>query len=71
MTEQLLHDMLGNAAVDEPRSEGVAELVTGHGDRLAGLVAQADDVLPVRELLAEGPVRVRLAAVVVAGDPGE
>jgi hypothetical protein len=34
----------------------VAELVAGHGDGLAGLVAQVDDVLPVRELLGEGPV---------------
>jgi hypothetical protein len=71
MTEQLLHDVLGDAAVDQPGPQGVAELVTGHGDRLAGLVAQVDDALPVRELLAEGPVRVGLGAVVVAGDPGE
>ena len=50
VAEQLLHDVLGDAAVDEPGSEGVAEVVAGHGDRLAGLVAQADDALPVREL---------------------
>ena len=71
MTEQLLHDVLGDAAVDEPGPESVAELVTGHGDRLAGLVAHVDDALPVRELLGEGPVRVGLGAVVVAGDPWE
>jgi hypothetical protein len=39
VTEQLLHDVLGDAAVDEPGPEGVAELMTGHGDGLAGLVA--------------------------------
>jgi hypothetical protein len=37
-------------------NEGVAELVSGDGDRLACLVAQADDALPVRELAAEGAV---------------
>ena len=51
--------------------KGVAELVTGHGDGLAGLVAQVDDALPVRELPGESAVRVGLGAVVVAGDPGE
>ena len=71
VAEELLHDVLGDAAVDEPCPEGVAELVTGHRDRLAGLVAQADDALPAPELLAEGAVRVGLGAVVVAGDPGE
>jgi hypothetical protein len=34
----------------------VPELVTGHRDRLSGLVTQADDALPVFELLAEGAV---------------
>ena len=71
MAEQLLHDVLGDAAVDQPGPQGVAELVAGHGDRLAGLVAQVDDALPACELLGEGPVRVGLGAVVVAGDPGE
>ena len=42
MAEELLHDVLGDAGVDQPGPEGVAELVPGHGDRLAGLVAQAD-----------------------------
>jgi len=54
-----------------PRSQRVAELVPGHGDRLPGFVVQADDALPVRELFGEGAVRVGLGAVVVAGDPGE
>jgi len=38
------------------RVPSVTELVPGHGDRLAGLVAQADDALPARELLGEGAV---------------
>jgi hypothetical protein len=49
----------------------VTELVGGHGDRLAGLVAQVDDALPAPELLDEGAVGVRLGAVVVAGHAGE
>jgi hypothetical protein len=31
----------------------VTELVAGHGDWLAGLVAQVDDALPVRELFVK------------------
>src|SRR5271170_3881590 len=45
MGEELLHDVLRDAGVDQPGSESVTELVTGHRDRLPGLVAQADDVL--------------------------
>jgi hypothetical protein len=71
MAGELLHDVLGDAGVDQACPESVTELVTGHGDRLPGLVAQADDALPAPELLAEGAVRVRLGAVLVAGGPGE
>ena len=71
VAEELLDDVLGDAGVDQPGPERVAELVAGHGDRLPGLVVQADDALPAPQLLAEGAVRVGLGAVVVAGDPGE
>src|SRR5262249_19467594 len=71
MAGGLLHHMLGDAGVDQPRPECVTELVGGHGDRLPGLVAQADDPLPAPELLGEGAVRVRLGTVVVAGHAGE
>jgi hypothetical protein len=54
-----------------PGAQGVAELVTGHGDRPPRLVAQADDLLPALKLLAQGAVRMGLVAVVVAGDAGE
>jgi hypothetical protein len=46
--EELLHHVLGNARVDQPGPECVTELVGGHGDRLPGLVVQADDALPLR-----------------------
>src|SRR5262249_42942295 len=58
MPEELLHHVLGNAGVDQPCPERVAELVTGHPDRLPGLIAQADGALPGLELLDEGAVRV-------------
>jgi hypothetical protein len=45
-------------------------LMGGHGDRLPGFVAQADDALPLSELPGEGAVRVRLGTVVVAGHDG-
>ena len=48
MAEELLDHVLRDAGVDQPGPEGVTELVTGHGDRLPGLVAQVDDALPVR-----------------------
>ena len=71
MAEELLHHVLRDAGVDQPCPECVTELVTGHGDRLPGLVAQVDDALPAPELLDEGAVRVRPGAVVVAGHAGE
>jgi hypothetical protein len=39
---QVLHDVLGTPLL-KPGSQGVAELVTGHGDRLADLVAPLAD----------------------------
>ncbi len=48
--------MLGDAVVDQPRPERVAELVGGHAHGLAGLVMQHDAVLPVRQPRAEGGV---------------
>src|SRR5580704_19410816 len=71
MAEEPLHHVLRDAGVDQSCPECVTELVTGHGDRLPGFVAQVDDVLPASELLDEGAVRVRLGAVLVAGGPGE
>ena len=54
-----------------PGPESVTELVGGDSDRLAGFAVQANDALPVSELLGEGAVRVGPGAVVVAGDAGE
>src|SRR5580693_3795429 len=62
---------LRDTGVDQAGSEGVRELVTGHRDGLSCLVTQADGALPVPELPAEGAVRVRLGAIVVAGRAGE
>src|SRR5437667_6046432 len=71
VSEELLHHVLGDAGVDQPGPESVTELVGGDSDRLAGFVVQANDALPVSELLGEGAVRVGPGAVVVAGDAGE
>ena len=72
MAEQLLHDVLGDAAVDEPGPESVAEAVGGDGDRLAGLVAQVDDASATcASCRLSVAVRVGLGAVGVVDDPGE
>jgi hypothetical protein len=65
------HHVLGDAGVELPGPESVTELVGGDSDRLAGFAVQANDALPVSELLGEGAVRVGPGAVVVAGDAGE
>ena len=49
----------------------MAELVPGHPDRLAGLVAQVDLLLPPSQLGAEHGVRVRLCAVALPLSPGK
>ena len=67
VTEQLLRDVLRDAAVDEPGPQGVAELVAGHSNWLSSLVAQADDPLPALKLLAQSAVRIGLVAS--AGSP--
>jgi hypothetical protein len=71
MTEHLLHDVLRDAGVDQPRPEGVTELVGGDRHGLTGLVAQADVALPPGEPFAEGGVGERADAVGVAVRRGE
>ena len=44
VAEKLLDDVLGDAGVDQPGADGVAELVGVDPHRLAGLVAHADAV---------------------------
>ncbi len=46
VAENPVHDVLGHAVVDHPGPEGVAELMCGDANGLAGLVVQADGVLP-------------------------
>ena len=46
MAEEPPDDVLGDACVDQPGAEGVAELVGGDPHGLAGVVAQVDVVLP-------------------------
>ena len=42
VAEQLLDDVLGDAGVDQPGADGVAELVGVDADGLAGFVAHVD-----------------------------
>src|SRR6266508_842944 len=49
----------------------VAELVPGHPDRLPGLIAKVDRLLPVAQLRAQHGVHVGLGAFIVVGDPRE
>ena len=46
VAEEPLDDVLGDACVDQPGAEGVAELVGGDPHGLAGVVAQVDVLLP-------------------------
>ena len=50
VAEQLLDHVLGHASVDQPGSDGVAELVRVDVHGLAGLVANVDLLLPLAEL---------------------
>ena len=71
MAEELLDDVLGDAGVDQPGPDRVAELVGVDAHRLAGLVVHADAALPAAELTREAAVGVGPGAVgVVRSIPG-
>jgi hypothetical protein len=63
MTQQALDHVLRHPRVDHPGAESVPETVHGNGCGAAGLVVQADAVLPVGEHPVERFIRHRLMRV--------
>jgi len=69
--QQLLHNVLGDIAVDEAGAERVTEAVAGDSDRDVGLVTQVDRALPAPQLGGERGHVVGLGPISVVNDAGE
>ena len=65
VAEDALDDVLGDAGVDQPGAEGVAELVGGDAHAATAFVVEADRGLPLSEPGLQQPVGVGQGAVVV------